>query len=97
MVLQVDDTFGSGLDTFLKDEEAQTHQLLSKPRKLSSIGDGARFNGAYIKRESQRSYAMAQTEKCEKLVEPMKDEQAVSVRAQIQYIAETTKADLASS
>ena len=55
------------------------------------------FNGAHIKRDSQRSYAMTQAEKLEKLVEPMTDEQAVSVRAQIQYIAATTRPDLASA
>ena len=27
VILQVDDTFGSGSDTFLKDEEAQSHQF----------------------------------------------------------------------
>ena len=60
VVIQVDDTFGSGSDTFLKDEEAQSHQFLSKPRKILSIGEGAMFNGAHIKRDSERSYAMTE-------------------------------------
>ena len=96
VILQVDDTFGSGSEEFLREEESNSRAFLSKPRKVLSPGDGSTFNGAYIMRDSRSSFTLTQREKMEKLQEPETSDEAVSTRAQIQYIAASTRPDLAS-
>lgn len=43
-ILQVDDSFGCGSQTFLQDEERQSTDFKTKPRKCLKLGDSCIFN-----------------------------------------------------
>ena len=92
-VLQVDDVYGHGNEKFLAREDEQSQRFLSKPRKLLQPGDSAQFNGSRISVLSNH-ISMDQSAKLENIKTPENRDDLVSARAQIQYIASSTRPDL---
>lgn len=54
------------------------------------------FHGAYIRHEAKGVFTLMQSDKLSALIPPKTVEEAVSLRAKVQYIATTTRPDLAS-
>ena len=96
VMLQVDDSFGAGSRRFIEEEQQYSTEFRTKPRKILDVGMGSMFNGAYIKHESRGLFSLSQWDKLSALVVPKTSDEAVSLRARIQYIATTTRPDLSS-
>jgi hypothetical protein len=94
--LQVDDSFGSGDKHFLAEEEAVSVHFKTKPRKLIKVGSTVKFNGSTITRPERGKYVLQQEEKLRSLIIPRTDDEAVSARAKIQYVASMCRPDVAS-
>jgi len=62
-ILQVDDSFGLGIDEFLNLEEEKSSAFKTKPRQCLKPGDSCAFNGSKITREQSRTYSLTQSEK----------------------------------
>jgi hypothetical protein len=95
--LQVDDSVGCGDKEFLDLEENSSLDFKTKPRKLLNRGARADFNGSIIIRDASGHYISKQSDKLHCLEQPNSDEEAVSVRAKIQYVASKCRPDLASA
>jgi hypothetical protein len=92
--LQVDDSFGHGTQGFLDAEDKASTRFKCKPRKILSVSDEVTFNGCQI-RCCAASYRISQAAKLRNLSEASTDCELVSVRAAMQYIATSTRPDLA--
>lgn len=69
VILQVDDTFGTGSKTFL-DEEEKSNRFLCKPRKPFEIGTSLKFNGSTIERIDSDTYKLSQMDRLSKFKVP---------------------------
>jgi Reverse transcriptase (RNA-dependent DNA polymerase) len=94
--LQVDDSFGVGGKQFLIDEEKASAHFRTKPRKLIQIGKAVKFNGALVSRKGAGYYVLSQPDKLDRLATPCNDEDVISARAQMQYVASMSRPDLVS-
>jgi hypothetical protein len=93
VILQVDDSLGYGPDCF-QEEEEESKRFLCKPRDITTENHTV-FNGVEIRRDGQ-NIILSQTEKLKAFSVPKTDDEAVSVRAAVQYVANCTRPDLSS-
>jgi hypothetical protein len=94
-ILQVDDSFGHGTESFLDIEEEGSSQFDCKPRLLFNIYTSARFNGTNVQR-TMHEFIVHQRDKLDKIRRSDTDTSLVSVRAALQYIAGCTRPDISS-
>jgi hypothetical protein len=92
--LQVDDSFGTGTPEFLQDEENHSLEFRCKPRQLIETGGHVMFNGSEISKGTGNVYKLQQKRKLQSVREARLDEELVSTRAAIQYIATCVRPDL---
>jgi hypothetical protein len=95
--LQVDDNLGVGTNEFLDLEEIKSRNFRCKPRTIVENGDVVQFNGAEISRLDVNLFLMRQTSKLRSLKKANTQDELISVRAAMQYIATTSRPDLAAS
>jgi hypothetical protein len=93
--LQVDDNLGVGTAAFLVEEEAASRKFRCKPRTIVGVGETVQFNGTEISRLEGNVFLMKQPRKLRGLETATTQNQLTSVRAAMQYVATTTRPDLA--
>ena len=94
VALQVDDSFGIVSKDFLQLEEAEVKQFKCKPRTILLKEKSVRFNGSQISRKKNNMYELKQSEMFG-FEDPSTNEEFVSIRAKLQYIAGCTRPDIA--
>lgn len=95
IVLQVDDSLGAGMETFLN-EESQASKAFRCKERTPVNETPVVFNGISIRKEGH-AYTMTQSEKIDKLKPPGNDKEYASSRALAQYIGVCTRPDVCSS
>lgn len=95
--LQVDDSWGTATKVFLEDEEREAGRFITKPRTVMEPGGSLQYNGSTITQVGSSEYTMTQREKLLDLKEARTDDELVSVRSSMQYIATCTRPDIAAS
>lgn len=85
IILQVDDSFGVGTETFLHDEATAVTQFKHKPRQILGA-TAVRFNGLHISKLNDGKVLLGQHEKIEKLQTPSDEKRFASMRALAQYV-----------
>lgn len=95
-ILQVDDSFGHGTKQFLHDEESASTHFQCKPRLLLNAGNQVTFNELIIKRNSESTYSIQQSEKLRGLRMVNTEEELKTTPAMIQYIGSCTRPDISS-
>jgi hypothetical protein len=95
--LQVDDSWGTGTRKFLEDEERESRRFVTKPRTMMRPGSSVCYNGSIISQTSDGEFTLTQEEKLVALKQSKVDDQLVSTRAAMQYIATCTRPDIAAA
>lgn len=96
VILQVDDSFGTGSQKCLHEEETASKRFASKPRKLFDVGTKMKFNGSTIERLSTDSYKLSQEDKLASIEIPSTMAEAKKLKYQLQYVATSCRPDLSS-
>lgn len=96
-IMQVDDSFGHGVSSFLEVEESKSRRFKTKPRKVLTEGSSTDFNGCQITILPENVYMLHQRDKLKSISVPITSQELKSVRAQIAYIGQFTRPDLCAS
>lgn len=96
VVLQVDDSFGTGSSEFLKQEEAASTIFKSKPRKIFEVDSKLNFNGGLIHRDTYQSFTVSQPDKLKNIKMSTNPSEQKTFKHQMQYVGSYCRPDILS-
>lgn len=96
VILQVDDSFGTGSSSFLEQEDSASKSFQSKPRKIFQVGTKLNFNGGVIHKDTKDSFTLSQIDKLKRIKLSKEPTEQKSIKHQLQYIGSYCRPDILS-